>query len=795
MLALGLVGVLASGASAPRLAHARAPHRTMHPERIPITRAIAMQAVLRRDTQGGDAQGGFTGKGTRPQTASLGSPVEYREAVEESMRLGKWQLGIDLFEQCERMHDMPAVSHAALVSAAVSGLCRHGRVRVACNILLSTLSRDVATQGGLGAALDVGAVHALLDACASTAGLMREASAVVRQLSAVNATVDAKTYCILIKGFGRSTDARGVGTTLRGMRAAGVSPDVITCNAALDAYARANAPDDAAALMTRMEQRAGGLPGPNIRSYNALLKAYARSGRLDKAAALAQRMRAQTSASALESAEKTDATNSDLGTAGFDPELAFQAAVGNAPSIAAPRYLMWNQISLNTLIDAYARAGELDSALALLLGEGGHRWAASSTLASGVRAGAHAYTSVLVALARERRLADALQLFEAMKSSCVPPTAISYNALIGACARLGDNTRARALLTAMQQAGGELKPDAQAYNALIAGLCRTAHLSEEALQGVPALVVEMEAAGLAPDCRTFNALLGALARRADGRGAEAIAARMAASDVDLTIHSHTALLSAHGASGDLEGVVTSWERLLASRLPVDRTAWHEYMRSCLLADHQASRAGSTGTGSPVSAAYVGEAVRRARVRATSPGAALALEALEAMRRGAGEPRLPLPPDAFTYAILVHGLSRTRAGAAEAWRLYGQMRASQIRVDAPCARALMIAAKRFVGVEAAVQLILDLEDDGWSEQALKPLRDELSQIETVAQYTVDERWKAAGSQPTQQQAGQGRLGSGNTGGTQAPLSGKEKKKRDPLFERHGWNEFENGFRVL
>ncbi|KAG8464396.1 hypothetical protein KFE25_003459 [Diacronema lutheri] len=853
---VALIGALASASVPPRVLHSHS--------RVPVSIALPPQ----------HARSASARAAALPPRTPLGSPLEYRDELEESMRRGEWRLGLALYEQCEQLYGacMSSVTHAALVTVAVNGLLRAGRVQIAASLLLATLlraAREGAGGGGLATALELGHTHALLDACASTPGHMREAQAIVRALLAANATVDAKTYCILIKGFGRNGDARGVSTTLRAMRAAGVPPDLVTCNAALDAYARSRAPDEARALLRSMEEapsdaalascgaavgaRQPRLPAPNARSFNAVLKALAIAGQVDDARALAERMGGslpvvRTASASLAAPapialptqpangappvktsmptrasrpqpHAADAADGALHPARAPPAGAAGAAAASratAAAAAAAAGAPFNQVSLNTLIAAYARAGEIDTALALLDGGGADGYIASGAGADArggtrVRAGAHAYTSILVALTRARRLADALLLFEHMAARGVRATAVSYNCLIAACARAGDDGRATKLLNAMRAQGGELAPDAQTYNALIAGLCRSAHMRPDALERVLALVREMEAAAISPNARTYNALLGALARRGDGRGAAAIAARMEEAGVPFTVHTYTVLLAAHGGAGDLPAVQDAWTRLLASGLTVDGTAWREFLRACLLADERgaggvggAGGAGQRGGDAPSPTAErlaAGAAGGRTAAAGSQPrvplGAQMALDALDEMRRGAGECAPPISPDVVTYAILVHGLARTRAGAVRAWGLYGRMRAEGVQLDEPCARSLMLACKRFVGVEAAAQLLVDLQRDGWSERALAPLERELHAIEKVARYTIDERWKDG--EAAREAARASAMHSGGRGGERLQMGsgmrGAAPRQRDALFERHGWNEFENGFRVL
>ena len=57
------------------------------------------------------------------------------------------------------------------------------------------------------------------------------------------------------------------------------------------------------------------------------------------------------------------------------------------------------------------------------------------------------------ALGRERRLTEALGLLPELRAQGLKPTAVTFNVLLSACTRCGDNARAAALLAEMTAAG------------------------------------------------------------------------------------------------------------------------------------------------------------------------------------------------------------------------------------------------------------------------------------------------------------------------------------------------------
>ena len=69
------------------------------------------------------------------------------------------------------------------------------------------------------------------------------------------------------------------------MRAAGISPDVITYNAIIDANARAGNLLQARALLSKLERGDAGDVRPDVVSYTILVSSLARRGKLQQAQA------------------------------------------------------------------------------------------------------------------------------------------------------------------------------------------------------------------------------------------------------------------------------------------------------------------------------------------------------------------------------------------------------------------------------------------------------------------------------------------------------------------------------
>lgn len=713
--------------------------------------------------------------------APLAADEEFvRKTAKQAIERGDWQSGLQAFERWDADFGSRSspVLRAALVGTVVTGMCRAGRAHQAAQLLLGKLARDAT----LASALRMPTIHGLLNALATTPGSMADARRIVAHLRAGNGTVDQKTYCILIKGFGRAGAGPRIGDTLRAMRRDGLEVDVISANAALDAYARCRMWRQATALVCKMEVGAQGMPPPDGRTYNTLLKAYALGRRLDEAVDLAERMVL---------GEGRDSALREEAHAG-------QLMRGEAQAVRGPRHPFFNEVSLNTLIDAYARAGDLRRALALLeqpLDQGvsalpWRRDGAADELSHrptspeerrALRPGPQAFTSVIRALSQEGRLRDAIVLAESMSRAGVEPTTVSFNALMSACLDAGAVDRARRTFSIMLDPASGVRPNAQTFDCMVSGLCKQVgdvRAPAPDLHEVLAILGDMQAAGFSRTLRTYNALLGAVARRGDARGADVIMVSMEEAGVAPSRHTYTALLRVHGKCGDLPGLEKTLAALERSSLGLDAVAVHEYMAACLRVEARAqaqSRRASTAVNSErstianVDAQALGEAGRQA------------LRMLERLDTAA----LDVRPSARTYTVLIHGLGQWRSGAAVAWRLFRRMVAAGVQLDPPAARSVLIVCKRYLGVGEAEEVLRAVDKARWPRAAVEEVEREVEAMSRLVLYTAGEGWKNRPTGNRRQGGARRRARRGEPGESQP----------DELFEKHGWNEFDNGFRVL
>lgn len=104
------------------------------------------------------------------------------------------------------------------------------------------------------------------------------------------------------------------------------------------------------------------------------------------------------------------------------------------------------------------------------------------------------------ALGRERRLTEALGLLPELRAQGLKPTAVTFNVLLSACTRCGDNARAAALLAEMRAAG--LQPNLITYATVARGLSLGGELAQ-----AEEVLADATAAGVPPNARVCTAFL------------------------------------------------------------------------------------------------------------------------------------------------------------------------------------------------------------------------------------------------------------------------------------------------
>jgi pentatricopeptide repeat protein len=551
----------------------------------------------------------------------------------------------------------------------------------------------------------------------------------------------AYSYSVLLKGYGRAKRLDAVRRTLLAMRTADVEFDQVSLNSAVDAYVRCG-DLQAARAITDAPENATLL---DTRTFNTLLKGFARNGDITAAFEILDEIRAH----------------------------------GCTP----------NDVTQNTLVDACVRVGDLKAALKL-----------AETVSTGPmegRSSPHrgnqltiALSRILAGLADSGNIEEASNLLREMHRRGAPPNHITYCVLINACMRQGLVQRAWEVFHEMKRGGG-VQPTVEVYNAMISGLCKTgdefmldaavgllrdmrqnvgsvsrAHemastrlLSNECASPAPVPQVALSMPtkprgpalslslrnGVAPSHVTYNMLIDGLVCFNRHHEAEDVLEWMHADGVAPTVVTYTTLIKGWGADRNWPKARQMFQRMSDEGIELDRLAFNAFISVCARAE---------------------------KVK-------LIDKVLTAMERGTDD----LSPDLFSYSPLI-ALHARNDNLAEVWAVYKRARAHGLRTTeyladmmvntilqlGPSTMRFGRPAERAAVADMAVCIL----DDAWTDvEDKKAARDWRRALLELFLKHRELRTKVA-----------------NAGGGGALRSASEK-----IFEQHGWNEIDSGWRAF
>jgi len=358
--------------------------------------------------------------------------------------------------------------------------------------------------------------------------------------------LSAVAYSILLKGYGKQSDLTQVEEVLDHARKNGVEPDVILLNTLIDAYNNCNDLASAKKVFNEMRNQSSvingseifpgfSLPRPNRRTYNIMLKGLANDGKYHEAVELSDEM-------------------------------------GNSE--------MWDPVTTNTLVCAAVIAKDFDAAERIL--------AKHTIESSEIQSDRHshpnveAYTQLLDAYAKSGNMNKALAVIQTMAQRDVHPNTVTYTCLIAGLGRTQRLDEAKRMLAFMTKKG--LPPSTVTYNALISALIEGAK-SEEISMDIPldqslTVLRDMMNSGVRPNSVTAAVLVEAMGCCEPGRIESAILLVemlkkkkiLPVGDVQVA----TALIRACGLAGDLQTAVQVFRKL---KNP-DLVAINAFMDTC-----------------------------------------------------------------------------------------------------------------------------------------------------------------------------------------------------------------------
>ncbi|KAL7553554.1 hypothetical protein ACHAWF_016852 [Thalassiosira exigua] len=580
--------------------------------------------------------------------------------------------------------------------------------------------------------------------------------------------LSAVAYSILLRAYGRCQDLKNVEVTLMMAERNRVVPDLVMANTALDAYIECGMSEKAEELMQTMTRNNNVGDAreddssrsfwprlrPNSRTYNTLLKGMAQTGDVRSATKLAVLIDAEG---------------------------------------------LWDEVTTNTLVQAYVAGNDFASAEAILSDRTSSRTSSRRPRGNkddGDHPNVEAYTELLDGYAKDGKLEDALRIMSVMERRGVSPNEYTYTCMVGALARNNRIRQARKMLayaTSSSPRGDgkgrrrrlELAP---AYNAFVSGMLSDNGVGQAGQASHAANVIEalsalreMQQEGIHPNAATAALVVDGLGRCAPPRCAEAreLVLRLehdagarrrghggyvnqeGVGEGDISLSNGkiaTALIGAYGRANDFDGATEAFERIPSP----DVVAFNAMLDACCRCDR------------------LKMALELFKERASFERWKRREEVASAAR-SSGSVEMPpmIKPDVVTYTTLISALLqlKSRAATKRAMSMYEEMKRDWwISPDTVLVDAIltaMISGGPIGFEESDVKFTLSVLRDSahldWGDGQYEKRK---RAVRGVLVGCSSEIWKK----------------------DEFAFGLVSEEPDDPLFEKKGWNKIDSGFRL-
>jgi pentatricopeptide repeat protein len=222
----------------------------------------------------------------------------------------------------------------------------------------------------------------------------------------------------LIKGFAIARDADRAQEVFEMMSDEGITPNLVTLNTLLDAFARAGRMEKAAEIMGKIQTHSN--MQPDRITYSTMIKGFCLQGQVDKAIKVMDSMHKHR----------------------LHPDPIIYNTILDG-CVAADQFALCDQLfermqsegvkpsnfTLTVMIKRFGREGNLNKAC---------ECANTFPEKFGFKINVHALTCLISACLANRQLGRALKVFERMRTEGPAPDAMAYDKLINGCLRTGD---------------------------------------------------------------------------------------------------------------------------------------------------------------------------------------------------------------------------------------------------------------------------------------------------------------------------------------------------------------------
>jgi len=346
-------------------------------------------------------------------------------------------------------------------------------------------------------------------------------------------------YSILIKGYGRLKDKRGLDTVVGHAKRNNIQPDIVMCNGLMDAYVNCGDVHSAYDLFLCISQAKTSWKElninckPNVRTYNTMLKGFAKTGNLQQSMILFNKM-------------KVDG--------------------------------MFDAVTINTLVSVAVSVSQYHVAESLLSNYTDPVITSMESKGLYEHPNVEAYTELIDGYGKAGRLSEAVQLLQTMRTRGVKPNEITYTSMIGAMSRHQRLKQAKDMLRFME-AVDRIKPGIITYNAMISGLLlgctQVKSVGNLPVQDGREWSTRVDAAvdiytslryfGVRPNAITISMIIDALSRCYPSRFTEAKEILVVAEEAKIIrkddIRVGTSMIRAHASIGDIEGCIKTYNKL------------------------------------------------------------------------------------------------------------------------------------------------------------------------------------------------------------------------------------------
>ncbi|MQL78539.1 hypothetical protein Taro_010972 [Colocasia esculenta] len=261
----------------------------------------------------------------------------------------------------------------------------------------------------------------------------------------------------------------------------------------------------------------------------------------------------------------------ELMLSGPDDYIHLIRQLGERGEYDRPKVLECFHFAMPLMRDPTER-GKLLTALISVLGKMGRADLAKEVFDVGLVDGygktVYAYSALISAYARSGLSAEALKLFESMKAIGLKPNSVTYNTVIDACGKGGEDLhRTTEIFREMLMSG--VRPDKVTFNSLLAGCSRAGHWEDARV-----MFDEMIHQGVGRDVFTYNTFIDAVCKCGNMDLAVQIMSEMPVNNVQPNVVTYSTMMDGYSKLERFDEALKLYEELKSLGIPMDRVCFN-----------------------------------------------------------------------------------------------------------------------------------------------------------------------------------------------------------------------------